>query len=1424
MTEIKVVEIPSDKPLTSGERSELFGRWAHELKVPIKIFNELGSLIDEIDIMKTMVSSPEILMLKIRHICHFTSVTPVSLVRKKRMQTIADIRTEYSIPESTFGVKGSAPPKTKKDKKPKKDTPDTDDSKDKSTYYKTTTTFMKSQRFVHLDDLDKYTGSPGAIPRKLDTPTLRDISTYIEFDSTIDICGFIVDPSTPVLEFNAEIYPFIEMSDAIRRIGSPEYLMNMLLLKNVNNIWDDDMKGHNVFDKIGKHKIILFKDIEHATAVCDLILNTLVSLVKSIHASISAWYVERNISESINKPEYAWSSIWVEPIPKIVKDVKISEKLLYPILSKLNGLYPVRFNQYSESALWFDLLNSGLLDDWKQIQNKSPKDQEIYIRNLIKERKEFLSAQDDLHASQVTAFNRFYLEMQHRYYYIQKFGIDKFNDVMSKIPIGARDGAELLKFTTPKEANLVLIDYKKNEKFLEAQSHSKESWIRVVQLMRHEESLRTRQKLYKELKKLVRIPPGPHTSDLKKDPGLKNNDWIRSSKGYPIICPHIRDMFELEMHAAPDTSIKEYLIRNYAGEIPVYQAYYCRICGERLSSTKQMEGVTTEMRIEGYSGIEDELRSYVWSTVSQIVRLGVEFRELQTSQDIKKFISTITNNLYVFADLIEKMLNKQKTVINEEKENRKRLMVIIYVYAMLVKIVSDNPHQVRFNTPKFKGFKKVDIKKLLDHVIDVIVLSQNTVINNISEFGKTVTTEYIKKILDSAFKHISDVVGKSKIREPVQPKLIQNILLDPLYLFIADGNLLVTMIRNTKLSEFKKVELETILPKQVLRSSLVEIEETQRGIYERATNPYKSWITGWKPDTLKNAVNIKSGNIDHDLMTLYVSHQAMIGDYLLEYTHSGVFENPVWETTITQDPNSGIDIITATLGPAYTTFIAKYQKMMDLEIIKNNIYNHFRAHVVGSLWRQIRSYRYAGFNTETDFKYLSLVYGIHTHKGNADMLSIKTVNKFHKHKFSVYVWCTADKYADKPLSKYKPKDIILYSGDGKIPIESDIILIDKYCSICGAGFKEAQKGSSDVQNLLEHHRDIVNFYNYFSYNCPSPKPKDLRDGNPYHVFGKSGCLNCGFKKEFIDDLDPGYYNKWKKSSIGAKQKTNVKSIPLTLRAKKKSVSKITWAYQTGIINEFSIKTHDIIRKGSLLGDSPYKPRKFTKNEYFNIITYIGLIQGVEFDKIRNGVEKPKESGLKRRNILHPYIQNIIKDIGSIINHKNVSLLNPSYKLILDSSSADDLTKLSKIKMVDLYAKVNKKMKVPADMSNLRYYELSQKILIGLSDIDVSKFTLTYLLRLILEFIGILGTQKITSKVIDEIMLLLISRFLNIEESLSKMPPQKKANVEIVQGPHHDNANMVDNRQSRDFDDIVDPDATDKYSYADLDYDGVNDDY
>lgn len=343
--------------------------------------------------------------------------------------------------------------------------------------------------------------------------------------------------------------------------------------------------------------------------------------------------------------------------------------------------------------------------------------------------------------------------------------------------------SNILTILNPAERKPIELEFAARAKYFDEMVNNKCPHVgKYRQFRRAVEDIRARQ-LYSDLRKYF-VGGGdkdPHTKDSHtKGPHTKGGaENIATSMikcnacGFDIMCPHIRDFTELDQRGASQGEIKAKLTKyiDRGGSAVVRDQYYCRICGETISSLEAFS--EPDAARDPASQMDDELKNFMWSEIAGLTKY-LKFGGLI---DVPKLITTVRDVCYPFIFEIEKQILKSKTNSVDEIKSKKRLYITIYAFAYFVHLLLSNRRADDIGFRNYKGAGKSPIVDLIKHALEVIVLSRNIIIREIPGMSPDI----IKNTLIEAYKSMvatgSQVITYSGEAEGI----LNTLLLDPVY-------------------------------------------------------------------------------------------------------------------------------------------------------------------------------------------------------------------------------------------------------------------------------------------------------------------------------------------------------------------------------------------------------------------------------------------------------------------------------------------------------------------------------------------------------------------------------------------------------------------------------------------------------------------
>jgi hypothetical protein len=1459
MTEITVIQPITDeeKVLSKEEREVEFKELSLATKIPMIHFNNIATLEDDVISKDALALKPTIPALLIRRVLDFNCIMPIVKTLPKRSLTIDQTITDYGAKRVTtlFGRAEKSKPKISKKTKPSKPVksikakPDNRDTNSKTAttiepnvspgvgVYSIGTQITKAgQDLFYLDDISK--------------------SRYIKYRAagfeSIDVVGLVIDPSIAIKSFYILNVPGVMGNQAKLKSGNwnEDYAYSQIwglynLSQFIHSNLEDFVKVvHSI--KGSSYYIVTFVDEKTAIHACNIIIDFMLNqryytmgdyipriLSRSLDLAMKHETSVRNYSSLFRAIVKSMTPPEESAIVEIPSDIMQSSlvKKIQPLLDEIEPLVFGKFSYKYNSSIWFDMMSHGLIQYFEKLiyttVGIASKEQRAEYENSMKDtREKMLSRLKELAYIQTAnkvVSEKIYKEMYYRWIYINKFGFDRFQDAMSKtVKYGTIKSSivsmmvALLDHVSKREKDIIELEYNRLIKYYEALESNNSPWVVLVNQLRQEPTTEKKYQIYRSLRKF--LPAGRHNA--------KEDDWIRSKEGYPIICPHMRDQMDMEIAGKPHGIIRDYILR-YAGDVPLYQSYYCRICGEAIAQSDDMEGITL---FEGdgnvvLHNIEDSLKDFIWKQANQVIRNYIEFKDLKTNKFINQFINVVVNNLYDFINLIDKKLRKSKTSNLEEVENKLKLFTNIYVYAMLIKVVNENPTKIRFINGKYE---KRPIKKLFDWVLEKITLTQNPIIKTLPD----INDKFLITSLMKSFKNITELLSKSKIDSPPSTDITITLRLDPIFKYIARMNI----ISHSKGENIKKQADHYAKVASIFKQDPQKLINTER-VYENAIipKPNNEWL---KPflNISDGVKKVKKLTREEYLQEFFLGYFWTSYDNFMEYVKE-FNATPVFHVKI-----NGSEIIVK-LDDTLQKYVNKVSLMHKSEQIFRDLKKYYLMMPYSPMPYK-SDLRYRDNSKPSD---LSIIYG---YKSNPtwdnniivkqdETKNVKSESKadkpkqgtkkqkvkpksgksgkaeggeettgggdeFHQHSWDIAVFTGGANYRGFGMDKYKNSQLKAYKKkDNRSAFDYGSILIDQVCSICYYPISSVQVDIPNAEKLLSDHQDITNFYNAFANKCPTPEK-----GIDLHVFKNDKCVNCGITKEIIIDMDIGYY---KKHHSYLKEHKKIHMTPIVQsKSIKINISDYVkkWKYSSGIVNEMSTRTYEIWQKGS---------KKVKKTEYFNMLANLGLVENYEYDDIINGKATPYKDknietdsvSLSRINALQTYISELIYDYTIMQNYKNLPSISLEMKSVI-SNATGTITLPDSI--------------VDMTVNGHNYYEWLKgiKLLYGKgSYYKIAEFLLECLYTMIMKVLVAI-TKKNNIKLAEAFVVYFLEKIIRLERNISKMKEQKVASIEATHKTAiEDDANMQDHRQTKAYDGLVaDPD---NFNYDNMDYDGHNED-
>jgi hypothetical protein len=1079
-------------------------------------------------------------------------------------------------------------------------------------------------------------------------------------------------------------------------------------------------------------------------------------------------------------------------LPNIQEVVEIPENPAYHFYEKLlQGFQP-----WVRGAIQF---GPGLANDMYSLRLAGEFDIAQYLYHSEKS-KHTAALEAKLHESmerrrlRVTTASRFQSqydvaaeaarnELVMRYYYIRRFGMPKFLQVMHGLSpkssidtILRRRESRLLDVISQREASVIKLERERDEEYSRQILNNSAPWVELARRLRFEQDSERRHQIFNQLNKY--LPAGSN-----------RKDWIRSKEGFPIICPHVRDMIQLEIRHKSDREIHDFLLQ-YAGETPLYDAYYCEICGEALTFTDNMTGIAMvegDQPIMLYRNVEEDLREFVWKQSNQIVRSYVEFSSLKTNKFLSQFVKGLVDALYGFISLIDQKINKSKTSSLEEIHNKRKFFTIVFIWAFLIKVITENPRKIKLRFQKAFA-DSVNTNKLVALVLDKILESQNILLSAIPDMNDG----FVRESLLAALSSINAAISKARVDEPPPVDEDSLTLLDPAFWYMATANMISRRLRAkgpphdpTSLRSQFKVYVKS----WQWAMSKAGIAEISRG----ATYPIPAGSTSYE----KYAI------------TSY--------NTFAEYMLSGIYLEPIYRATITEtSEGSGYYEIVTKVDEKYQEFATKHREARDLETA------YYRALAANNpiCLGQLAFNRDRKFvpPIEYDDSLLALFHGYEINTGVKPAFvpegsKVPDAPKFHQHKWDIYLYAKVD----------APETAVGIT----ITPETLTSPIDVACRICHYRMSEVQE-RVNAKRAVEENVLMLSFFNYYQYKCPAPSKEQVAEGDYFHRFENSNgkrtkaaeptestdstdsdqkCKNCQVTKAMIVNRDEGYFRKWRSRFLEERRGTGGRSRSLALGEKfdskvlKVEVSRdvAKWKPNTHAVSEWVNMTHELFAD------------KWKKAEYQNIWTNLGLAEGVDYELMIRGTEKPDaQAGAKTRiGHLRVYLGELINNYYILRNHATLHKIPAGLRILINELGSPVAAKLAKLPDFPLSG-------YPEIIDEMKYFAITN------FPEEANQRLAGFVFDLLIQSL-ILSMTSVKKEAGGAAALgfarYIITRLTRMETITAKMKEQKAVAIEVGR----DFQSSEENVKLEAFDeDVTEEDAqSEAYSYENMDYNAEN---
>ena len=177
-----------------------------------------------------------------------------------------------------------------------------------------------------------------------------------------------------------------------------------------------------------------------------------------------------------------------------------------------------------------------------------------------------------------------------------------------------------------------------------------------------------------------------------------------------VLCPHHYDHFEhktqrrgFKQKGSADKDLRLLLLKKYADKTPIEDAYFCKICGEKIvKKYNETHAAFIQGEKVHITYTVDTLSNKIWKEVRGIISNHVTFGIVT---DANLLTTNITDTIQPFVEDEQTRLQNIVTNTADNIQNTVYLYISLYAYASLIRIMSHHPEDIQFKKG-FKGFSK----------------------------------------------------------------------------------------------------------------------------------------------------------------------------------------------------------------------------------------------------------------------------------------------------------------------------------------------------------------------------------------------------------------------------------------------------------------------------------------------------------------------------------------------------------------------------------------------------------------------------------------------------------------------------------------------------------------------------------------------
>jgi len=730
-----------------------------------------------------------------------------------------------------------------------------------------------------------------------------------------------------------------------------------------------------------------------------------------------------------------------------------------------------------------------------------------------------------------------------------------------------------------KYKEIILLDYKKNEDYIKNQTYNK---------CKHKDILKN---FYKDNNKYQ------HFQDLLK---YINKDRINEETSrdrhsthiykcnvcmYNLICPHIVDYYILTFSKHNNSKndnkadyINQKILNKYMSNAPIDMIYYCKICGEELGKSADIEQNSEFKDNVRTNTLEytDETSVYIQNSVSYIVYTYISFNSIGVQINKRQIIKYIIEIISFYINNIEKKLRKGKNYDNEKIINILKFNIIIFTYASIIFIMNKYSNlvfnKIKNNT-RGRGviYNETSITQAPNSSseIDVVGPSQLNKFSNI-----IVTSNRNKGILDpNVIKIKGAKTNTNNIKDNFRNAYDLIINTNHLLLTKLDYNKNSDVVKNILVKTYTIINTAGELELDTKKSNNLELllNSSIYQYYYNVVNIYPVYKSDSKnmPKNIGFMLNYPDEYISttFNKQIKYTDYKNIIGNIDIDKKPNYLFEN-IDVPKFIKNINKDITIDNLNTVNSFSEY-KYYSFLLFLYFIKNRLYelpiyefidlsensNLLHLNISDSLYvdklkktikddfvqyKDIVSTYISKLFLIKEFEILLIKNNIRYNQYPYSSIKLNNSRYFyHKrfeninlniyickndsklHNYSIYIYNLDNKeYRFSKKDIEKNLDIVNNKKTKFIGYQCNKCKLDKNNIISNSNFN-----NSDIYENINDSKDIIKFYNIYRYKCP------LAEFHIFDVNNDNTCKLCKITASDILSHNITIFNKFKKNYI-----------------------------------------------------------------------------------------------------------------------------------------------------------------------------------------------------------------------------------------------------------------------------------------------------